>query len=261
MFFRGDAVVKLYFMPPLVALAAWLGVQPRVSAGPVGFPITPSLTIPPARGSFQLAVCDYTKQSCSGGQNRPVNFSRGPMANQTVTAGSSVAKGKMSIQPSSKVSASLKATASSTGFATLTYFFGVAARSGFTPAPITFSANGNVSTAGDSTALASVKVQTFGAPLGQLFSYSACNALCDGLPPQSSFSASKRLFIAANTLYSVSMSIDLAVDGVNGHVGLGEAAASLDPVIAIDPQYASGFRLLLSRNVGNVLDGPDKPVF
>ncbi len=57
------------------------------------------------------------------------------------------------------------------------------------------------------------------------------------------------------------MSIDLAVDGVNGHVGLGEAAASLDPVIAIDPQYASGFRLLLSRNVGNVLDGPDKPVF
>jgi hypothetical protein len=95
-----------------------------------------------------------------------------------------------------------------------------------------------------------------------LFSYTACTAPCaDGLPPQGSFSASKRLFIAANTVYSVSMSIDLTVDGVNGQVGLGTAAGSVDPVITIDPDYASGFQLLLSRNVGNVFDGSRKPAF
>jgi hypothetical protein len=263
MFFRGDAAVKFYFMLPFVALAAWLGVQPRVSAGPVGFPSTPSLTIPPARGSFDLTACDYNKQYCAGGVNTPVTFARGPTASQTVAAGASGAKAQMSLQPSPKASATLKATATgSTGNVLLTYFFGVAARSGFTPAPITFSAKGSASAAGDSTALASVQVQTFGAPLGQLFSYTACTAPCaDGLPPQGSFSASKRLFIAANTVYSVSMSIDLTVDGVNGQVGLGTAAGSVDPVITIDPDYASGFQLLLSRNVGNVFDDSGKPAF
>jgi hypothetical protein len=170
----------------------------------------------------------------------------------------------VSIQPAPKASATLKATQTgSTGFVLLTYFFGVAARSGLTPAPITFSANGSASAAGDSTALASVKVQTFGGTLGELFSYTACTAPCaDGLPPQSSFSASKRIFIAANTLYSVLMSVDLTVDGVNGHVGLGKAAGSVDPIITLDPQYASGgYQLLLSRNVGDVLDGGRKRTF
>jgi len=195
--------------------------------------------------------------------NTPVTFARGPTASQTVAAGASGAKAQMSLQPSPKASATLKATQTgSTGNVLLTYFFGVAARFGFTPAPITFSAKGSASAAGDSTALASVQVQTVGGPLGQLFSYTACTAPCaDGLPPQGSFSASKRLFIAANTVYSVSMSIDLTVDGVNGQVGLGTAAGSVDPVITIDPDYASGFQLLLSRNVGNVFDGSRKPAF
>ena len=70
--------MKFYFMLPFVALAAWLGVQPRVSAGPVGFPSTPSLTIPPARGSFDLTAYDYSKQYCAGGVNTPIIFRARP---------------------------------------------------------------------------------------------------------------------------------------------------------------------------------------
>jgi hypothetical protein len=247
---------------PLISLAACLIAQPPASAGPVspgGVDLIPPLVIPPPSGTYDLTVCDQNKLYCSGGTNTTVSFSRSTSSSQTVTDGSSSATEHMNIQPQAKASATLKTTAGSTANVILVYFFGVSARDGATPAPITISASGNASTSGDSMASASVQVQQRGGQLGQLFSYTACTAPCfSNFPVQPSFNASKKIFIAPNTVYSVVMSIDLTVDGVNGQTGLGQASAAVDPIITVDPEYASGYRLVLSRNVGNVLGGRRK---
>ena len=243
--------MKPNFTLPFVVLTAWLVAQSEVSAGPVSFPS--AVVIPSARGSIDLTICDENQFYCKGGVNTPILFPPN-QSSQTVKDGASSATGTMTSTPSPSISASMYATASSTAELLFAYYFGFAVRPGLTliGAHITFAASGKASGSGDFTASASVQVQRAGARLGEMFSYYACTAPCaDGLPAQSSFSASKNLQVYGNTLYSVVMTVDLTADGVNGTTGAAKALGSIDPIITIDPQYASDFQLLLSPYVGN----------
>jgi hypothetical protein len=258
--------MKSSFSLPLVlctaCLVAWFGARPQAFAGPVSpggvALIPPPLVIPPPHGSYTLTVCDYNKQYCSGGANTPVSFSRSSSSSQTITDGASTATGLMDIKPSPGASAFMKTSEGSSAFVLLTYWFGVTARSGLEPAPVTITAQGKASASATGQASAYVNVQDSLGRFPALFFYQAVSS---GGP--SSFSASKKIFIAPNTLYAVTLSIDLTVDEFSGQNSMvGQAAASVDPIIAIDPEYAAGgYRLLLSRNVGNVPTGRRKRTF
>jgi hypothetical protein len=249
--------MKPSFTLTIVALLAWLGPQADASARNTSFP--PPLTIPPAHGSISLVACDMSEDNICPAKNISVQFPSRSPPSATVTNAASSATGMISNQPSPpSISATINATAQSQAKVLFVYYFALTSKPGtiLLNPHIAFTASGKTSGTGDALAYVDVQVQQLGSPLGSLFSDYACIAPClDSLPVKQTFSDSKELQVYGNTVYSVVLSVDLAVDGVTGMTGSAAASGSVDPIITIDPAYADDFQLLLSRSVSDLRHG------
>jgi hypothetical protein len=237
---------------PLVAIVAYFGVQSENFAKPIGGLLSSALPLPPATGSIQLTICDFAEISCPF-QSTQVQFPPDQVTKKIVKGSNSAAATinyVSSLSPSSSISARLSGYPASEDYVIFTYFFGFTLPPGVTAGigpPFTGKINTSGQVSGGPSSLAQVRIFPqfqFNSPI---FSDYACTATCSGLPLKGSFSDNKTLRFYAYTVYVLQMNIGLSF--TNSTAGKTTATASIDPIITIDPQYASDFQLVLSPNL------------
>jgi hypothetical protein len=245
--------MKSHAILPFVALVAYLGAQSENSAKTIGNPF-PTFTVPPATGDFRLIACD-SSGNCDGTSNEGTQVQFPPnLATQTIKRSSNSAKGTINYNPSlfsSSISARLYGYPGSEDYVLFTYFFGF----GYPPGVVgeigaavaaNIQTSGNVS--GGPSSLAQVRIFPQLQFNNTIFSDYACTATCpDGAPLKGSFSDAKNLHFYESTIYVIQMTIGLSF--INSTAPRTLATASIDPIVTIDPQFASHFQLVLSPNL------------
>jgi hypothetical protein len=245
--------MKIHTILPMVALVAYLGTQSESFAKTIGNPFPP-FTVPPATGNFRFIACD-SSGNCAGTSNEGIQVQFPPnLATQTINRGSNSAKGTINYNPSlfsSSISARLYGYPASEDYVTFTYFFGF----GYPPRVIgeigpavtaNIQTSGKVS--GGPSSLAQVRIFPQFQFSNTIFSDYACTATCpNGAPLKGSFSDAKNLHFYENTIYVIQMTIGLSFTNSTAPRTL--ATASIDPIVTIDPQFASHFQLVLSPNL------------
>jgi hypothetical protein len=213
----------------------------------------PSLTVPPASGNFVLEACDYSG-TCAGTSNTGIEVHFPPnLATQTIKRGSYAAKGTINYSASlfsSSISARVFGYPGSEAYVTFTYFFGFASPPHIVQLgpPITANIQTSGKVSGGPSSLAQVRIFPQFQFNNTVFSDYACTATCpDGMPLKGSFSDAANLHFYENQIYVIQM--EIALSFIDSTAGKTVAAASIDPIISMDPQSASRFQLVLSPNL------------